>query len=73
MKKKILRGIVEILFIIFLFYANLLMGEYTHSGRAIKKGIWWAARDMITINNFYIAFTLAVMGFIVFEYLRKKI
>ncbi len=73
MKRKLFRSIIEILFIIFLFYANLLMGEYTHSGRAIKKGIWWAAQDMITVNNFCIAFTLSVVGFIVFEFLRKKI
>ena len=34
MRKKVWRGIIEIAFIVFLFYSNLLMGEFEQIGRA---------------------------------------
>ena len=36
MKKNIARGLIEIGFIIFLFYSNLLMGEFERSGLGQK-------------------------------------
>ena len=32
MKKAIWRAVIEVGFIVFLFYSNLLMGEFTRSG-----------------------------------------
>lgn len=72
MSKKILRAAIEVSFIIFLFYSNLLMGEFTNSGRGNKRGLIWAIGDIFTFYNFIIALGLALIGFNVFELLRKK-
>jgi heme/copper-type cytochrome/quinol oxidase subunit 2 len=73
MKNKALRAIIEVGFIIFLFYANLLMGEFIHSGVGQDRGLAWAILNIFTISNFIIAVVAAFMGYIVFEYLRKKL
>jgi len=39
MKKNIWRAVIEVGFIIFLFYSNLLMGEFERSGMAQKNGL----------------------------------
>jgi len=67
-----LRALIEIAFIIFLFYSNLLMGEFTRSnGRG--KTLAWAFNDMLTEKNFAIALISACIGYVVFEHLRKKL
>ena len=71
MKNKFLRLLVEMSFIIFLFYSNLLMGEYTGSHLGQEKGLIWALGDIITLSNFIIALASAAIGYILFEYLRK--
>jgi len=73
LKRSILRAIIEIAFIVFLFYSNLLMGEYNKSGNGQKKNILYALNDILTLDNFLIAVTAAIIGFIVFEFLRKKL
>ena len=63
---------VEVGFIIFLFYSNLLMGEFTHSngqGKSLVFGI----QDVFTITNFVIAVISGLIGYVVVEYLRKRI
>jgi len=72
MKKNVWRAVIEVAFIIFLFYANLLMGEFERSGIAQGKGIVWAIRDVVTVANFEIAAIAALMGYVFFEFLRKK-
>jgi hypothetical protein len=67
-----LRTILEVGFILFLFYSNLLMGEYTHSGMGHKNGLWWAVQDIFTLDNLIIAIVLALVGYLVIELLRKK-
>jgi hypothetical protein len=67
-----LRVLIEIGFIIFLFYSNLLMGEYDKTGKAPIKGFLWALGDIFTVPNFEIAIVAAVIGFFVFELLRKR-
>lgn len=65
------RAVVEIGFIIFLFYSNLLMGEFERSnqtGKTLRQGF----ADIWTLHNFEIAMVAAVAGFIVFETLRGK-
>ncbi|MGO8987212.1 MAG: hypothetical protein ACLPHI_00560 [Terriglobales bacterium] len=72
MKKNVLRAVIEVAFILFLFYANLLMGEFERSGAGRKRGLVWALRDVCTTANFEIAIVAAIVGYILFEFLRKK-
>jgi hypothetical protein len=72
MKKKIFRALIEMGFIMFLFYANLLMGEYERSGAGQKQNYRWVLRDILTFPNFIIALISSFLGYIFFEYLRKK-
>lgn len=72
MKKKIFRGLIEMGFIIFLFYSNLLMGEYERSGGGQKRSCLWAVEDIFTGSNFLIAIVSAFLGYIIFDFFRKK-
>lgn len=71
-KKHIFRTIVETGFIIFLFYSNLLMGEYDKMGNGQKHGFLNALNDIFTTSNFIIGLFAAIIGYIVFEFLRKR-
>jgi hypothetical protein len=71
-KKAILRAAIEMGFIVFLFYANLLMGEFVHSGKGVERGFAWAVGDVFTPANFLIAIVAAIIGYCAFEFLRKK-
>jgi hypothetical protein len=66
------RAIIEVGFIIVLFYSNLLMGEFTRTNER-GKTLLFAVEDIFTIENFVIAIISALVGYVVFEYLRKKI
>lgn len=68
-----LRGLIEAGFIIFLFYSNLLMGEFDKTGNGRNKGLAWALHDIFTSENFLIAAIASLIGYVVFEFLRKKI
>jgi hypothetical protein len=72
MKKNIFRAVIEIAFIIFLFYSNLLMGEFERSGLGQTRGLAWAIGDILTTANFEIAMIAAFIGYILFEFLRKR-
>jgi hypothetical protein len=72
MKTSVWRALIEIVFIIFLFYSNLLMGEFERSGMGQKRGIAWALGDIFTAANFEIALIAALIGYSLFECLRKK-
>jgi hypothetical protein len=72
MKKNIWRAIIEVSFIVFLFYANLLMGEFERSGMGEKRGLSWAVVDVFTAQNFGIALIAAVVGYILFEFVRTR-
>jgi hypothetical protein len=72
MKKSIWRAATEIGFIIFLFYSNLLMGEFERSGMGQQRGIAWAIGDVFTAANFGIATIAALIGYALFESLRKR-
>jgi len=72
MKKNVWRAVIEVGFIIFLFYSNLLMGEFERSGRGQEKGVAWAIGDVFTTANFTIATIAALVGYIVFEFLRER-
>jgi hypothetical protein len=66
------RAMVEVGFIIFLFYSNLLMGEFTRTN-AQGKTLVFAVRDIFTMNNFVIALISGMIGYVVVEYLRKRV
>ena len=66
------RAVIEIGFIIFLFYSNLLMGEFTASNGQ-GKSLAFALYDIFTGTNFIIACVSAMIGYVGFEFLRKKL
>ena len=66
------RALIEIGFIVFLFYSNLLMGEFTASN-GHGKSFRFALHDIITAKNFGVAIVTAVIGYFVFEALRKRL
>jgi hypothetical protein len=66
------RAVIEIGFIDFLFYSNLLMGEYTATN-GHGKTMASALTDIFTVTNFGIALVSALIGYLVFEYLRNKL
>jgi hypothetical protein len=70
-KRNLKRAAIEISFIIFLFYANLLMGEFTRSSK--PKTFFFALRDIFTPTNFTIALFSGLVGYFVFEALRKQV
>jgi hypothetical protein len=72
MKKKVWRAVIEAGFIIFLFYSNLLMGEFERSGMGQTRGLAWAIGDIFTAANLEIAMIAALIGYVLFEFLRKK-
>jgi hypothetical protein len=66
------RAMVEVGFIIFLFYSNLLMGEFTRSN-AHGKSLAFALKDIFTLNNFVIALISGMIGYVVVEFLRRRV
>lgn len=63
---------IEIGFILFLFYANLLMGEFTRTtGR--HKTLAFALHDIFTPENFTIAIITAIIGYFVYESLHRSL
>jgi hypothetical protein len=69
---RISRALIEVAFIVFLFYANLLMGEFNRTNGQ-GKTLVFALSDIFTTMNFTIAMIAAVIGHGVFHYLRKKL
>jgi hypothetical protein len=70
---KYIRAAIEVSFIIFLFYSNLLMGEFNGTGVANHRTLLWALNDIFTWKNMFIAIAAALVGHGVFEFLRRKI
>ena len=66
------RAAIEISGILFLFYANLLMGEFTGHSRT-GKTLLYALNDIFTKENFLIGVVAATAGFAVFEWFRKRL
>ena len=70
--KALLRAVIEVGFIVFLFYSNLLMGEFSR-GNGAGKTLGFALRDIVTGTNFAIAIVSGLIGYVVFETLRRKL
>jgi hypothetical protein len=64
------RAAVEIGFIVFLFYSNLLMGEFNRSSH---KTFVAALRDIVTPANLVIGLAAALIGHLVVDFLRRKL
>ena len=67
---RINRALIEVAFIVFLFYSNLLMGEFTVTN-GHGKTLAFALSDIFTVTNFSIAMIAALIGHAVFHSLRK--
>jgi hypothetical protein len=48
------------------------MGEFERSGSGQKRGLLWAMKDVLTSANLEIAIIAALIGYVLFEFLRKK-
>ena len=48
------------------------MGEFTQTNGQ-GKSFFFAVKDIFTATNFVIATITALIGYVVFEYLRKKL
>ena len=72
MKNRVWRMSIEIGFILFLFYANLLMGEFERSGIGRTRGLEWALADVFTVPNLAIGIFAATIGYILIEFLRTR-
>ena len=72
--KKIVRALAEIGFIIFLFYTNLLMGEFTRSHSAEHGTTFLAALyDLFTPRNELVGLGGAIIGYFCIEGIRKRL
>jgi len=67
-----LRSLVEVCSILFLFYSNLLMGEF-EGGNGRGKTLGFAIHDIFTVTNFTIALVCAAIGYTLFEFWRRKL
>jgi hypothetical protein len=66
------RALVEVGFIVFLFYSNLLMGEFTRTNGQ-GKSLAFALKDIFTLTNLVIALISGLIGYVVVEFLRKRL
>jgi hypothetical protein len=69
--KPVIRAVIEVSSIVFLFYSNLLMGEFT-AANGQGKTLSHALHDVATGTNFAIGICSAVIGYVVFEFLRRQ-
>ncbi len=72
MKKKFFRAVIEMFFIIFLFYSNLFIGEFEKFGMGQQHGYVWAFEDIFTASNFVIALVTSFIGYIVLNFSAKN-
>jgi hypothetical protein len=66
------KAIIEIGFIVFLFYSNLLMGEFTRTNGQ-GKTLAFAFEDIFSVTNLVIAVISGLLGYVGFDYLRKRL
>ena len=70
MKTNVWRAVIEIGFIVFLFYSNLLMGEMERSSNGRDRGLLWDLQDIFTGKNLIVAVIAGLIGYVVVERLR---
>jgi len=69
--KKIAGALAEVGFILFLFYTNLLMGQFTRSRHA--SSLFTALSDVFTPTNALIGLVGATIGYFYIEEIRKRL
>ena len=69
--KLLARIAAEAILIIFLFYSNLLMGEFERAGNGHARGLAWALGEVVTVENFSIALVSALAGATFAEFIPK--
>jgi hypothetical protein len=57
----------------FLFYSNLLMGEYERANSAAERSFLGALADIFTPANFLIGLVASLVGYAAVEFLRSKL
>jgi len=67
------RTLLEMAFIIFLFYSNLLMGQYNLGHTLATRSLLEALGDIFTLDNFIIAVVAAFVGHVAFDQMRKRL
>ena len=67
------RALIETGSIMFFFYSNLLMGEFTGANSVHGKTLMFALSDIFTVTNFKIGLIAALIGYLAFEFLRRKL
>jgi hypothetical protein len=73
MNRKRWRPAIEVAFIMFLFYSNLLMGEFERANSVGGKSLTAALADIFTVTNFAIGILASLVGYVVVEFLRGKL
>lgn len=72
-RRVVYRAILEMGFIIFLFYSNLLMGQYNLGHNFSQRPILDALKNIFTIDNFGLAVIAAFIGHVAFDRMRKRL
>jgi hypothetical protein len=67
------RLVIEVAFIMFLFYSNLLMGEFERANSAGGKSMAAALADIFTATNFAIGIAASLIGYAIVEFLRRRL
>ena len=65
------RAAIEVAFIMFLFYSNLLMGEFERAS-GMGKSFGAALTNIFTVTNFAVGLSASFVGYAVVEFLRGK-
>ncbi len=71
--KTLRKTLLEMIFIVFLFYSNLLMGQYNRGHSFADRSLLEAMLNIFTIDNFIIAIVAAFVGDVAFDYVRKRL
>jgi len=66
------KALVEVAFILFLFYANLLMGQYVRTVPR-RPPLLVALRNIVTLEDFLVGLSCAVVGHVMFDWLRRRL
>jgi hypothetical protein len=71
--KRIIHALAEVSFIVFLFYTNLLMGEFTRSHSVVTRTVLDVLSDVFTLTNVIIGLVGAIIGYFCIEGIRKRL
>jgi hypothetical protein len=72
-RRAVYKALIEIGFIIFLFYSNLLMGQYNLGHNFAQRPILEAIKNICTIDNFGLAVIAAFIGHVAFDRIRRRL